>query len=170
MKLNIGGKEKKEGWKILNIQEFDGVDFVGDISDLSQFQNESISEIYVSHVLEHVPQKKVNDTLKGVNRILSTDGKLYVSVPDMEILCKIFLDPKAPTEVKFHVMRMMFGGQIDEFDFHYFGWNMDFLRQYLFKTGFKRVERVKSFSLFKDTSDYAPYGPPISLNVIAYKH
>jgi hypothetical protein len=43
------------------------------------------------------------------------------------------------------------------------------MKDFLFKTGFKKMERVKSFSLFKDTSDYAPFGPPISLNVIAYK-
>ena len=32
MKLHIGGWEAKEGWKILNIQKRDNVDFVGDIS------------------------------------------------------------------------------------------------------------------------------------------
>jgi hypothetical protein len=37
------------------------------------------------------------------------------------------------------------------------------------QAGFKKLERVKSFNLFKDTSDYAPYGQPISLNVIAIK-
>ena len=31
MKLHIGGKEIKEGWSILNIQNKKGVDFVGDI-------------------------------------------------------------------------------------------------------------------------------------------
>ena len=169
MKLHIGGKEKKEGWKILNIQKFEGVDFVGDISDMSQFENNSVEEIYASHVIEHVPQKKINETLKGVYRILKENGKFYVSVPDLDILCKIFIDPKAPTQVKFHVMRMMFGGQVDEFDFHYFGWNIEFMKEFLTKAGFKKIEKVNSFSLFNDTSDYAPYGPPISLNVIAYK-
>ena len=169
MKLHIGGKEKKEGWKILNIQKFEGVDFLGDISDLSQFENNSIEEVYASHVIEHVPQKKVNETLKGVYRILSENGKFYISVPDMDVLCKIFIDSKAPPEVKFHIMRMMFGGQVDEFDFHYFGWNFEFMRDFLTNAGFKRIEKVKSFSLFNDTSDYAPYGEPISLNVIAHK-
>ena len=37
MKLHIGGQTTKEGWKILNIQKKDGVDFVGDLTDLSQF-------------------------------------------------------------------------------------------------------------------------------------
>ena len=169
MKLHIGGKEKKEGWKILNIQKFEGVDFLGDISDLSQFENNSIEEVYASHVVEHVPHKKVNETLKGVYRILSENGKFYISVPDMDVLCKIFIDSKAPPDVKFHIMRMMFGGQVDEFDFHYFGSNFEFMRDFLTNAGFKRIEKVKSFSLFKDTSDYAPYGEPISLNVIAHK-
>ena len=169
MKLHIGGKEKKEGWKILNIQKNEGVDYVGDISDLSQFQDNSIDEIYASHVVEHVNQKNISNALKGIYRVLSEKGKFYVSVPDWDILCRIFIDPKAPTKVKFHVMRMMFGGQIDDFDFHYFGWNFQFMKDYLHTAGFKKIERVKSFSLFKDTSDYAPYGFPISLNVIAYK-
>jgi len=169
MKLHIGGEEKKEGWKILNIQQKPDVDFIGDITDLSQFEDNSIEEIYASHVVEHVAQKKVETTLKGIHRVLKDSGKFYVSVPDMDILCKIYLDPKAPPKVKFHTMRMMFGGQIDDFDFHYFGWNFQFMNEFLLKAGFKKIERVKSFSLFNDTSDYAPYGPPISLNIIAYK-
>ena len=169
MKLHIGGEEKKEGWKILNIQKKDAVDFVGDITDLNQFEDNSIEEIYASHVVEHVAQKDVEKTLKGIHRVLKNNGKFYVSVPDMDILCKIFIDPTAPSKVKFHVMRMMFGGQIDDFDFHYFGWNYLFMNELLHKAGFKKIERVKSFSLFKDTSDFAPYGPPISLNIIAYK-
>ena len=66
-------------------------------------------------------------------------------------------------------MKMMFGGQTDKFDFHYFGWNYQFMNEFILKAGFKKIDRVKSFSLFKDTSDYAPYGEPISLNIIAYK-
>ena len=60
MKLHIGGKEIKEGWSILNIQKEDqGVDFIGDISDLSQFKDNSIEEIYASHVVEHIDQKSI---------------------------------------------------------------------------------------------------------------
>ena len=46
-----------------------GVDFIGDISDLGQFKDNSVEEIYISHVFEHVPQKKVDKTLKGIFRI-----------------------------------------------------------------------------------------------------
>ena len=134
MKLHIGGMEKKEGWKILNIQKNDDrekhVDLVGDITDLSQFDDGSIEEVYASHTVEHVNQKKMLKTLKGVQRILKDGGKFYVSVPDMDILCRLFLDPKSPLKIKFEVMRMMFGGQIDEFDYHYFGWNMPLMEYF----------------------------------------
>ena len=169
MKLHIGGEQKKDGWKILNIQKKDNVDFIGNITDLSQFENNSIEEIYASHVFEHVLQSEVNKTLKGIHRVLVDGGKFYVSVPDMDILCIMFIDPKAPLKVKHHAMIMMFGGQIDKFDIHYFGWNHQLVIDFFGQAGFKKLERVKSFNLFKDTSDYAPYGQPISLNVIAIK-
>ena len=169
MKLHIGGEQKKDGWKILNIQKKDNVDFIGNITDLCQFENNSIEEIYASHVFEHVLQSEVNKTLKGIHRVLGDGGKFYVSVPDMDILCRMFIDPKAPLKVKHHAMIMMFGGQIDKFDIHYFGWNHQLVIDFFGQAGFKKLERVKSFNLFKDTSDYAPYGQPISLNVIAIK-
>ena len=90
MKLNIGGDIVKEGWKILNIQNKPGVDFIGDISDLSQFDNNSIEEIYASHVFEHVVRDKVEATLQGINRVLKQSGKFYVSVPDLDILFHAF--------------------------------------------------------------------------------
>ena len=101
MKLHIGGKELKEGWKILNIQKNDGVDFVGSISDLSQFKDESIEAIYASHVVEHIDQKNIKQTLKGINRVLKNGGKFYVSVPDLDILCRIFIEKTAPSKVNF---------------------------------------------------------------------
>lgn len=80
-----------------------------------------------------------------------------------------FLDTERTIHEKHHVMRMIFGGQADEFDFHYFGWNALLLTDVLTQAGFSKIEIVSSFHLFDDTSDYAPYGFPISLNIIAYK-
>jgi predicted SAM-dependent methyltransferase len=169
MRLHIGGESIKDGWKILNIQQKEGVDFIGSITDLSQFEDASVTEIYASHVFEHVMQKDALPTLKGIHRILKPAGRLYISVPDLDTLCNIFIDKNATIDVKFHVMRMMFGGQIDDFDIHYMGWNQQFLFDYLQQAGFSEGQRVKSFGIFTDTSDYSPYGVPISLNVMATK-
>ena len=170
MKLHIGGKEKKEGWHILNIQKKDGADFIGDISDLSQFKDDSIKEIYASHVFEHIKYIDTKKTMLGIYRILEKGGKLYISVPDMDVLFKKFTDKKSDTKIKIHIIRMIFGGQTDENDFHYFGWDFELLSSLLKNIGFKDIKKVDKHSIFNnDTSDYAPHGELISLNLIAEK-
>jgi len=169
MKINIGGETKKDGWKNLNVQKKPNVDIVGNIEDLSQFEDESIEEIYASHIIEHVDQKNIQNTFKGIFRILKNEGKFYISVPDMDVLCHFFVSPLADKKIKFHTMRMIFGGQVDNYDYHYFGWNYEFMNEYLRDVGFLKINKVGSFGLFNDTSDYKPYGFPISLNVIAIK-
>mgnify|MGYP001195262534 FL=1 len=167
MKLNIGGLETKEGWKILNIQKRNNVDFIGDISDLNQFENSSIEEIYASHVLEHVPKDKIETTLKGIRRVLKDGGKFYISVPDLDILFHSFRSTLLNIEVKKHILAMVFGGQDDQYDFHYYGYNFEVLEHYLKSNGFNDIIKVESFGLFQDTSEFKPYGFPISLNVVA---
>jgi predicted SAM-dependent methyltransferase len=169
MKLHIGGKQPKPGWKILNIQYNPGVDFIGDISDLSQFLSESCDEIYASHVLEHISQQKMLATLRGLHRILKPEGKLMISVPDLDVLCHLFIHPKSTRQTHFDVMRIMFGGQKDAHDFHCIGLNFEILSDYLSAAGFTRIERVKSFGLFEDFSNFAPYGVQISLNIVVWK-
>lgn len=153
----------------MKIQPGPGVDYVGDISNLTAFSDNSVDEIYASHVLEHVRQADVVQTLKGIYRILRAQGVLMLSVPDMDILCHLFINPLASQEIKFHAMRMMFGFQTDQNDFHYVGFNQQFLSSFLAQAGFGKIERVASFGLFNDTSEHKPYGFPISLNMRAIK-
>jgi predicted SAM-dependent methyltransferase len=169
LKLHIGGKQPKEGWKILNALDGEGVDFVGNICDLSEFPDACCETIYASHVMEHVGQKDFLATLKGIHRILCKGGDFYFSVPDLEVLCRLFLDPRLDIEQRYHVMRMMFGGQTDEYDFHYIGLSHEFMLDFFQAAGFSDVRKVDSFGLFNDTSDYRPYDTAISLNLVARK-
>ena len=168
-RLHIGGEEVKPGWKIFNIQPKDGVDYVGDIEDLSRFADECCDEIYASHVLEHVPLFRVLPTLKGFHRILKQGGRVMISVPDLELLCQLFTSAELDKHQRFHVMKMIYGAQVDETDYHHIGFSPELMREYLSQAGFSRHEQVDSFGLFNDGSDFAPYGGPISLNVVAYK-
>lgn len=170
MKLHVGGKEVKEGWHLLNAQDGPGVDFVGDIRDLSQFPLASCTMIYGSHILEHIGQQDMVETLRGIRRLLKPGGELCISVPDLDTLCRLFVHPDLNYDAKFHVMRMMFGGQVDPWDFHYIGLNFEILSNYLSASGFTTCKRVDAFGFFDDTSSFAPYGVPISLNVIAYNN
>lgn len=168
LRLCLGGKEPKPGWRIVNIKPGRGIDDIADIRDLSAFSDNVCEQIYASHVLEHVPQKEVLSTLQGFHRLLRADGRLMISVPDLDMLCQHFLDAKFNLQQRIHIMRMIFGGQTDDNDYHYIGLNFEILADLLRRAGFERIERVSGFQLFNDTSDFAPYGEPISLNVIAY--
>lgn len=170
MRLHIGGQEVREGWHIFNINAAPGVDYVGDCTDLSVIASNSCSEVYASHVLEHLGyDRDLPKALREIHRVLSPGGRLRLSVPDLEILCRLFLHPNTPTDGKFHVMRMIFGGRIDAHDVHYAGLTFEFMQDYLARAGFRDIQRVREFNLFKDTSTLRFEGHLISLNMTAYK-
>jgi FkbM family methyltransferase len=169
LRLNLGGTIPREGWKILNIQSGPDVDYVGDILDLGAFNDGCCSDIYASHVLEHVGTGDILDVLTACHRLLAPGGKLYISVPDLDTLCRMFVDPELTTAERFTIMRVMFGAQMDEHDFHHIGFNFEFMLDYLRAAGFERVERVESFGLFDDISASIYRGEVISLNLIAYQ-
>jgi predicted SAM-dependent methyltransferase len=171
VRLNIGGTTPLEGWKILNIQPGPHVDFVGDCSNLSQFADGSIREVYASHVLEHLSY--VNElacTLKDIHRILETGGTLKISVPDFEVLCRMFLHPALSAQQRFHIMNIVFGGQQDAYDFHKVGLTREFMFSYLRQSGFSSMKKVGEFDIFdNDCSSIKLGGQLISLNIEATK-
>src|SRR6185295_517142 len=115
LRLHIGGEAIRDGWKIFNIQPKPGGDLVCKCLDLSQFADNSITEIYTSHTYEHLDYaKELRMALKEAFRVLTPGGMLRAGVPDLDVLCRLFLEPKLDINMRFHVMRMMFGGQIDE--------------------------------------------------------
>lgn len=169
IRLHIGGKKAREGWKIFDIESRDEVDFVGDVRDMTAFAEASCAEVYASHVLEHLPPQDILPTLNGLHRILRPGGTLYLSVPDFETLCWLFVSPLFSKPEKFHVMQMVFGGQINEHDVHRIGLTFDFLLDFLRDVGFASVEHVESFDMFPDVSNKVFAGHPISLNLVVTK-
>ena len=169
LRLHIGGEQVKEGWKIFNIEAYEGTDFVGDIRDLTRFADESCQEIYASHVLEHIAHGQIVETLRGFHRILSPGGRLYLSVPDLEVLSWLFLRPDFDSKQRFIVMMILFGGQSNPYDFHQVGLNFEFMVEYLQEAGFSSMEQVESFGIFDDASSGVYGGVPISLNLLVEK-
>jgi len=167
LRLHIGGKIRRSGWKILNIAPGPDVDYVGDCTDLSRFATQTAEMVYASHVLEHLGLADFPKALSEIRRILRVDGTLFVSVPDLEVLCRFMLSPELPLQDKWTVMRMMFGGQTDPYDFHKIGLTRDFLFAALAQSGFRKIKLVSNFGIFQDGSTAVFHGTPISLNVIA---
>ncbi len=170
-KLHIGGKIHNSDWEIFNAIPGTYVDHIGNAKDLSCFSDETFAEIYASHVLEHFDYAGELDTaLKEWCRVLRPDGKLYVSVPDMDKLAALFLmKDKLSLQERFHVMRIIFGGHIDKYDYHMAGLNREFLESFLIHAGFSNLKVVEDFGIFNDSSTLKVFGFPISINIEAQK-
>lgn len=172
LRLHIGGIESHPDWKILDIEARPEVDFIGNASDLGQFADNSITSIYASHVLEHFYYGLNNEligTLTEWYRVLQPGGKLYISVPNLKTLCWMFLNPNLQPLERHHLMRVIFGGQMNEFDIHKCGFDADILALYLAEVGFSEYEVVTEFGLFDDRSSSRLMDTLISLNAIATK-
>jgi predicted SAM-dependent methyltransferase len=170
-RLHIGGSVRAEGWEVLDANAGPFVDHVGDAGDLSRFETGTFAAVYASHVLEHFDYKDVlAATLREWHRVLAQRGTLYVSVPDMDVLSSLFVQKdKLTINERFHVMRMIFGGHVDRYDYHLVGFDVDFLSVFLQEAGFVNLRRMNSFDLFQDTSGMVFKGVPISLNIVADK-
>ena len=172
MRLHIGGQEAHPDWKIFDVESRSEVDYVGDAGDLSQFEDESIDAIYASHVLEHFYHSLYNEmvfTLAEWHRVLKKGGELLISVPDLRTLSWLYSRPDIDVMTRMHLMRIMFGGQINQYDVHKVGFDFDILCLYLSEVGFEQFNRVSEFNLFNDCSGLSVLGSLISLNVVATK-
>jgi predicted SAM-dependent methyltransferase len=167
LRLHIGGRVRRPGWKVLDVQPGAVVDFVGNCRDLSQFASESVSAIYASHILEHLGfRDELPCALAEIRRTLMQDGPFLMSVPDLEILSRLFLDSRLTVNERMITMMMMFGGQGDEHDYHHVGLYREFLARLFGDAGFRSVKQVPRFGLFPDSSDTMLCGEYISLNLV----
>ncbi len=169
--LHIGGKVRKEGWEVLDITPGPHVDHVGDAADLSRFPDDSFGAVYASHVLEHFDfTGSIFVALAEWRRVLRPGGRIYLSVPDLEALARLFLlKDRLSLDERFNVVTMIFGAHVDQHDYHRAGLDEQLLAAYLRRTGYTNICRVPNFGLFDDTSNWMFAGKPISLNMTAEK-
>ncbi len=144
------------------------VDHLGDAQDLSRFPDACFAEVYASHCLEHLDFSGAMQTaLREWRRVLVPDGRIFVSVPDLNALARLILIPGLTVNDRFSIMKMVFGAHADAYDYHKVGFDFELLRYFLQEAGFVDIGRVDNFGLFEDYSSLVCGGIPISLNVIA---
>lgn len=170
LRLHIGGEHVREGWTIVNVKQVPGVDVIGSATDLSAFADASADEVYGSHIYEHLSySEELQKALAEAYRVLKPGGVFKVGVPDLAVLCRLFLEPSLTREQQFFIMRMIYGGQTDPWDYHKGGYSLELLGEFLYAAGFREIRRVRDFGLFPDTTAMSFNGVPISLNVQAVK-
>lgn len=168
--LNVGGISKRAGWINVNAKAGPGTHLEADMSNLRMFPDNSVTAIYSSHTFEHVPFRSnasAFTTLQEWHRVLRSGGRLMIAVPNIRVLATAILDDALSLGERMMVLKMVYGAQTDEYDFHYAGYDLELLSAFLTSANFCEIEEVESFGLFADTSTLTFRGYQISLNVVA---
>lgn len=81
VKIEIGSGEKlgKNGWLTL---DFTGTDINWDLRNGMPFDNNTIDEIYSSHLFEHLTFNEASILFKECNRVLKSNGIFSICVPN----------------------------------------------------------------------------------------
>jgi predicted SAM-dependent methyltransferase len=100
------------------------------MDELSSFADSSVVAVYASHVLEHASYNSkmtnateqhytsstarrgpsdLKSTLREWHRVLKGGGALFVSVPHLRTLAKLFVNETLDANERFFVMRVMYG-------------------------------------------------------------
>lgn len=165
--LNLGSRDESvNGYKNMDIEKHPGVDYVGDVADLSRFSDDSINGIVASHILEHFSHNDTLDVLREWRRVLIPGKTLKLAVPDfariVEIYQKVGIDQ--------WLLDYLHGGQEYETAKHLISFDEKSLAGLLLKAGFSDAYRVDDLlitgcSRLISTLD----GKSVSLNVEAIK-
>lgn len=98
-KINMGCGWRNFGKEWIHIDggDYDHLDYKS-ITNLSQFEDNSIDLIYASHVIEYFDRDEIKILLKEWKRILKTNGILRIAVPNFEVMSNLYLQKKIKLE------------------------------------------------------------------------
>jgi predicted SAM-dependent methyltransferase len=145
--LNIGSgnrtyEEYPKGYVCLNMDEradLDVVDIIGDVTDLSRFQEEEFDYLLASDILEHFPVMYTEGLLREWGRVLKMSGTLELRVPNFEAIIRHYDKNKNMQ----HVSWMIMGGQNYPGNFHFVVFNEQWLREICERVGFSFLSCVE---------------------------
>jgi hypothetical protein len=142
MKLDIGAGANRKASDFTTVDLYDPrADVRATMWELP-FPTDSVDEIWAEACLEHIARPKISPTLKEWWRVLKPEtGTVTISVPDLDYVCKQWLEKKEPT-----IHAWMFGNQKDEGDFHRSGFDANILIDDCIQAGFGVISVVKIFS------------------------
>lgn len=170
-RLHIGGEIPDENWEILNIAPAPYVDHEGTALDLSRFEDNTFVELYSSYVFQYFDfAVQLDAFLPECLRILTPGGRINVSVPNTDIIARLYMQRnRLPIEEQLEIVQLLFGKQLNPNDYHKIGFTPEFLPAYLERAGFVNTKMVRDFGYFNDSSQLKFKEVPISLNMIASK-
>lgn len=138
-------------------------DIEGTLLDMNQVNDESVDAIYSSHNIEHVYPHEVPVVLQEFIRVLSKDGIVVITCPDLQSVCEAILQDKlyeplyeVPPSVPIAPIDILYGlrGSLEDgndYMAHKCGFTYSTLLNFFIDAGFKKWiggRRPEDFALY----------------------
>ena len=127
------------------------------------FKENSISNVYCSHFVEHVPDNELNELFKNFYKILKPGGRLLIVTPDFNEMCKSYIkavdenDKDTSSFIKLEILdqlvRIKEGGQLrKKFKSYFKTNNQKMIELVKFRTGYD----VKKYEVNQTKNNIKP--------------
>jgi len=117
-----------------------GVDCVADFRHLP-FRDNYFEEIYAGHALQCVRPNEIDDTLREWARVLTTDGKITIVVPDIEFIARSFMSGEIDLDLFTELCFRGLDNPNGEWTYASF-FHKDKLARAIMRAGFSEVKEV----------------------------
>ncbi len=115
IKVHLGsGEINLQGWINIDANQNTHIHMIDKNFKLNNLKDETISEFYLCHVLEHFSFTESLELIKKIRQKLKKNGLIRISVPDFQKLSSIYSLNSNLDQIKFALM----GGQKDNYDYH----------------------------------------------------
>lgn len=95
--------------------------------------------VYSQECLEHFPWREAPLVLHEWARLVDVGGSLRIEVPDFAAACRQFLETDT-LDMDRRIQQIIFGGQANQWDYHYTGWTPRMLQAEMESAGLEIID------------------------------
>ncbi len=116
-------------------RDLKNINEVGDVRDLSRFNDEEFDYILASDIIEHFPIKNTAIIIKEWSRVLKPNGVIEFRLPNLAVICNQYNTAKDARNVSW----LLYGGQDYSGNFHYVCFDRKLFMEEYSKAGLKEI-------------------------------
>ena len=154
MKLHLGsGSRYLKGYLHVDIADYEHIDINSSVDKLNTIDDDTVDEIYASHVLEYFDRNEVESVLNEWKRVLKKDGVLRIAVPNFETLIEVYQE----TDEIEKILGPLYGKwnlTDGSFIYHKTVYDKKSLTELLERIGFSDIKLWDWREVFKNNPDY----------------